>query len=146
MKKLEQSQKVSTTPNDSNTSKLNITLKGRIPSKKNSKQIVCRGRFPILLSSPAFQAWNEEQLWLLKALKPSTPLEDVKVDIFLTAPDKRAADLSNKVESIMDLLVEAQILKDDNWFVCGELNLKFMGVDKENPRADIVITKLKRAT
>jgi Holliday junction resolvase RusA-like endonuclease len=129
---------------DSNISEINIILKGRIPSKKNSKQIVCRGKYPLLLSSPAFKAWNEEQLWLLKAQKPLRPLENVKLDIILYAPDKRPADLSNKVESIMDLLVEAEYIIDDNWFVVPELNLKFGGVDNDNPRAEITITKTAR--
>jgi Holliday junction resolvase RusA-like endonuclease len=101
--------------------------------------MICKGSRPRLISSPKFQAWNTEQLWLLKGTRPSTPYEKCKVDIILYAPDFRAGDLSNKCESIMDLLVEAQYIKDDNWFVVDKLNLKFGGVDKINPRAEVTI-------
>ncbi len=93
----------------------------------------------MLISSKEYLAWEQENLWLLKAQKPLKPLEYVKVDIVIVAPDKRASDLSNKCESLMDLLVLAEYLKDDNWFVVSELNLKFGGVDKANPRAEIII-------
>jgi len=95
----------------------------------------------MLLSSPRYKAWEEEQMWCLKSQKPLNPLENVEVDIILFAPDKRAADLSNKTESIMDLLVLAGYLKDDNWFVVPKLSLIFGGVDVQNPRAEIIIKK-----
>jgi len=120
-----------------------INLRGRIPSKKNSKIMVCRGRFPILLPSKAHKEWNEAQMWLLKGKTPPKPLEYVKIDITLIAPDKRATDLSNKAESIMDLLVDANYIKDDNWFCVPILNLRFDGVDKENCGAIVEITQLE---
>jgi len=118
---------------------LNIIIKGRIPSKKNSKIMICRGKYPILISNPKFQSWNTEQLWLLKRFKTSQSIEKCDIRITFHAPDKRAADLSNKAESLMDLLVEAGIIKDDNWFVVNSLNLEFGGVDVEDPRAEINI-------
>ena len=119
-----------------------IKIEGRIPSKKNSKIMVCRGRFPILLSSKAYKEWNEAQMWLLKGKTPPKPLDNVKIDITLIAPDKRATDLSNKAESIMDLLVDASYIKDDNWFCVPVLNLQFGGVDKEKCGAIVEITQL----
>jgi Holliday junction resolvase RusA-like endonuclease len=53
---------------------------------------------------------------------------------------RRAGDLTNKAESVMDCLVDNGILEDDNWFVCGSLWLQFGGVDKENPRVEIYIS------
>lgn len=55
------------------------------------------------------------------------------------APDKRATDLSNKAESVMDLLVDNRVIEDDNWFVCPDLHLKFGGVDTLKPRCEIEI-------
>lgn len=39
----------------------------------------------------------------------------------------------------MDLLVDAGILADDNWFVVPQLKLRFGGKDKINPRCEIII-------
>ena len=39
----------------------------------------------------------------------------------------------------MDLFVDTGILSDDNWFVVGDIHLKFGGVDKLNPRVEVGI-------
>lgn len=112
-----------------------ITLYGRVPSKKNGKIMICRGKRPILISTPQFAAWHEEQLWKLKSYKKK--YDECSIVLKFFAPDNRSSDLTNKAESIMDLLVDAGILKDDNWFVVNTLTLQFGGVDKENPRVEI---------
>ena len=123
---------------------INIVVKGRIPSKKNGKIMICRGTRPILISSAEFQAWNTEQLWLLKRLGALQLKEVASIDVTFYAPDKRKADLTNKVEGLMDLLVDAGILEDDNWFVVPNLLLHFKGVDTQSPRAEIIIQKTTR--
>jgi len=124
---------------DTNTSEINITIKGDIPSKKNSKIMICRGKRPLLISNSRFQAWNEEQLWLLKRLGSLQLKEVAGIDITYYPSTKRKSDITNKTESIMDLLVDARILEDDNWFVVPSLLLHFGDVDTENPRAEIII-------
>jgi len=119
--------------------KLEIVLKGRIPSKKNSKQWIKRGGRMLLVPSANYAAWHEEQLWRLKKYKLKSPIERCKVEIAIFFPDRIRADLSNKAESIMDLLVDAGILKDDNHQICHDLHLVSFGLDKENPRAIILI-------
>lgn len=58
-------------------------------------------------------------------------------------PDKRKADLSNKVESIMDLLVDNGIIEDDSWQYVPRLFMEFIEVDKKNPRVLVWITELE---
>ena len=53
-------------------------------------------------------------------------------------PDNRRTDLSNKVESVMDLFVDNGILTDDCWQIIPSLSLLAMGVDKNNPRCEII--------
>ena len=118
---------------------INIIIKGRIPSKKNSKIIVCRGKFPLLLPSKKYQEWHKEATSQIKRLVPEKPIESCSVILTLYAPDKRKADLTNKAESIMDLLVDNSFLLDDNWFVVKSLRLIFGGVDRENPRVIVDI-------
>ena len=117
---------------------MEFTILGRVPSKKNSKVMVCRGKFPILLPSAKYQEWHKDaSKQLTGAYKvgicPST------IEIKLFSPDMRKSDLTNKAESIMDLLVDNGVLEDDNWFCCPNISLKFGGQDKENPRAEISI-------
>ncbi len=117
--------------------KTKITLKGRIPSKKNSKVMICKGTRPMLISSKKHKEWWEDQMWELKKYYRVEDVESIEITFY--APDKRKADKTNKAESIMDLLVDSDIIEDDNWYVFNTLILKFGGVDKENPRAEIII-------
>ena len=113
---------------------MRITLKGRIPSKKNSKIMVCRGRYPMLLPSENYTKWHKEAS---AQLPRQTKEEFHNVHFTLFAPDRRAGDLSNKFESVADLLVDNKIIKDDNWFVLENITMIFGGVDTKNPRAII---------
>lgn len=112
-----------------------IIIKGRIPSKKNAKIMVCRGRTPMLLPSKNYTEWHKNASNQIKNIKNIPP------NIFLTytffAPDNRKADLSNKIESINDLFVDCKKIKDDNWFILSDYRVKFAGVDKDNPRVEI---------
>jgi len=118
----------------------NITVMGRIPSKKNSKRIITRGGKPSIISSESYEAWQSNALWDVHKQWTDAVLTTVnEVEITFFWPDKRRCDLSNKAESIMDLLVDAKINADDNWGVVPRLVLISGGVDKVSPRADIVI-------
>lgn len=105
-----------------------IILKNNIPSKKNSKIIVCRGTFPILLPSSNYTKWHKDALEQLIGVKP---IKSNKLTITFIAENKRKFDLSNRAESVMDLLVDAGLIEDDNYTVISDLHLKFGGVDKD---------------
>ncbi len=121
---------------------ITFQIKGRIPSKKNSLRRIRRGNRTFTIASEQHEIWHKDaciQLLQQRSQFPSAPVEKAKIVILLKAPDYRKGDLTNKAESLMDLLVDNKILSDDNWFVCGEINLKFEGVDKENAGAEIRI-------
>jgi len=117
-------------------------IAGRIPSKKNSRNIFVRGGRILNIPSAKYAAWHKDALTQVADIRKNYfLLENVEVTIDFFAPDKRASDLSNKAESIMDLLVDAGILADDNWWVVDKLILNFRGVDKKNPGATVYIRK-----
>lgn len=110
-----------------------ITLYGRIPSKKNSKMAIPMGRRCILLPQKNYKEWHKDaSLQLLGKKDISVPC---RLTIEFWFPDARKTDLSNKCESIMDLLVDNGILPDDNCLVIPELLLIYHGIDRINPRA-----------
>lgn len=121
---------------------MNITLFGRIPSKKNSKRIICRGNFPKVLPSKEYERWHNEQMWQIKKYKPKTPIDYCEIYISFYFPDRRKCDLSNKAESVLDFLVDAGIIKDDSWQIVDNLFLYSCGVDSKKPRAEIEIVEL----
>ena len=118
---------------------LKLTVKGRVPSKKNSLRRIKRGNRIFTVASEQHKDWEEAKLWELKFQKIDK-VENIKsIEIVFYAPDKRKADSTNKAESIMDLLVKAKVIEDDNWFVVPDLRLKFGGIDRISPRAEIKI-------
>ena len=54
-------------------------------------------------------------------------------------PDARKTDLSNKVESINDLLVKYGLFVDDNREIIKEMYIRCEGIDRDNPRVVISI-------
>lgn len=125
------------------TSVLNLLVKGRIPSKKNSRNLFVRGGKLFNIPSKEYAAWHKTAILQLAAPKTASEIKWSKCKLAFWAPDKRAADLSNKTESIMDLLVDAGVIEDDNWWVIGKLELTFMGVDKLNPRCEITLLEFQ---
>lgn len=122
---------------------LQITVNGRIPSKKNMLVIKKKGTSGRYISpSDKFKAWHEEQSWLLRHKVPDEPIQKCKVDIVFYPPDKRTADSNNKAASILDLLADNGIIEDDNWFCVVDDHYSMGGVDRENPRAEITISIL----
>lgn len=118
-------------------------LKGRIPSKKNSLQRVKRGNRVYTMASDEYLAWEKQAVWELRSQanvqRLAKPLQKAKVDISVTFPCNRKADLTNRAEGLMDSLVKAGILLDDCWQCVSEVRVKACGLDKNNAGASIIV-------
>ena len=102
-----------------------IIITGSTPSKKNSRIIVCRGKFPQNFPSANYTAWHKDALLQLTGKKP---IKSKELVLTFFAKDNRKFDLSNKCESIMDTLVDAGLIEDDNYTIISDLHLHFGGV------------------
>lgn len=124
---------------------MKIILKWRIPSKKNSKQLLQRWWRTMIVSSANYLKWENEQLNYLDTqfLTKINPLWPYRIECIFYMIDKRKTDLSNKFESVADLLVKAKILADDNYEIIPEIILKYWWYDKLNSRVEILINKLE---
>lgn len=116
-----------------------ITFLGGIPSKKNHKRRIQRGHNVFMVPSAAHEAWEQRELFDLQSANLQTLTPPYSITCTIYPPTRHKADLSNKFESIADVLVKAQILEDDNWFVLQSVTLKLGEVDKKNPRAEVEI-------
>lgn len=113
---------------------MQLIILGNVPSKKNSKVMICRGPKPILLPSANYRLWHKSALTQVAGAKP---IKKKSLTLTIYPDSRRSGDLTNKAESVMDLLVDAGLIEDDNWFIVSEILLKFGGVDKTNPRVEI---------
>jgi Holliday junction resolvase RusA-like endonuclease len=122
-----------------------IVVEGRIPSKKNSRNVFVRGGKQFNIPSKKFIEWHKEAAMSIKAQKTPVWLENVEeIQIQFLMPDNRACDLTNKAESILDLLVDCEVIEDDKWQIIPRILLHAAGIDREQPRADIWIKSNSR--
>ena len=122
--------------------KAQYLIKGRIPSKKNSRNIFVRGGKQFNIPSKQYKEWHKQatmQLLIAGQIRFESVC-DVQMEFYL--PDNRACDLTNKAESVMDLLVDCKILLDDKWQVVPRVFLESKGVDLDNPRVTVWIKEL----
>lgn len=109
---------------------LTFRYEGNTPSKKNQKQIF-RGKQgrPFITASAEFKKWHGAAVWEMKRQRSGImgiawPLPRVaRVIVTLYYEDRRRRDASNTLESIMDLLVDAEILADDSWTATGPIGI-----------------------
>ena len=111
-----------------------VSHKRKLPLKKNSKIISCRGNRPCLFPSKNYTAWHKDALLQLTGKQK---IESNELTITFYVDSIRKYDLSNKAESIMDTLVDAGLIEDDNYTVISKLILIHGGVDKVNTRTEI---------
>ena len=117
-------------------------LTGRIPSKKNSKRVIRRGKRTFIVSSRAHEIWHDDAWYQLKEQRARPMVGPLSVKMVFYFPDNRRADLTNKAESVMDLLVDTGIIEDDNVTVCPKVMLELGGVDKKNARVEVLLEKI----
>lgn len=96
-------------------------LDGNIPSKKNRVRFGSNGVY----HDKNFTKWHK---LAVAQLTPHVPKDGwiaraTLVQINFTFESQRSKDLTNAAESIMDLLVDVGILKDDNFKVVPLLSL-----------------------
>jgi Holliday junction resolvase RusA-like endonuclease len=122
--------------------RLKFMIEGRIPSKKNSRITV--KKTGISFPSKAYSAWHASaSAQLLAGRVPRKTLSDLAaIVITFFFPDNRVADLTNKAESVMDLMVDMRVIENDNWQNTGMV-LLIPQISKSSPGAivDIFIKK-----
>lgn len=120
-----------------------IVLHGRVPSKKNSTIAMARQGRVFHFPGNKYREWHKDASYQL----PKSKIPDIiELTILFFFPDARKTDLSNKCESILDLLVDNGLLDDDNWMIVPRLILQSGGIDKVNPRCEITWQERKPTT
>jgi Holliday junction resolvase RusA-like endonuclease len=95
-------------------------LDGNIPSKKNRVRFGKNGTY----HDKTFTNWHKLAVLQMEPQRLSGWFSHTKlVRISFTFESRRIKDLTNAAESVMDLLVDVGILKDDNFQVVPHLEL-----------------------
>lgn len=102
-------------------------------------QIISCGGRPRLIQSKAYRQYESD------CLKQLPPIEDgqainqsMQISCLYYLKDKRKTDLTNLLAATHDILQKAGIIEDDALIVSVD-GSRIMGVDKVNPRVEILI-------
>lgn len=126
--------------NATNETAIRLKILGNVPSQKNSKQIVVNratGR-PFITSSKLVKQWQTEALWQLKSA-PTASQYPTGITMVFYYDNRRRHDLDNSASTVLDILVKAGVVEDDNVNYIDTVTLQYGGYDKQNPRVEIYI-------
>lgn len=127
-----------------------------VPSKKNNQQIAYKKGIddsgvatstPMIVASASHGAWYRKHKkifedWredIINRLKIPLPVQRARGKILFYFPDNRRRDLTNKTETLNDIMKETGILDDDCFQVLTPLVLDGR-VKRDRPRTEIYIT------
>lgn len=125
---------------------MTLVISGECPSKKNSRINTRSGRsFP----SKRYTEWLDSALFQLvdqiadfrrdgKELAFERGLE---LTVTFYHGDLKRRDSDNQLSSVLDMLVDAQVIPDDNWEILPVKHI-FDAYDKGNPRCVISLEAL----
>jgi len=117
---------------------MKLIIPGRPATKKNSSRIVRAGKFSKVLPSEAFERYQDEALWHLKKHKLKFDFP-VSIKCLYWLPDRRWwPDLIGLLQATSDILEKAGILENDR-LIDNYDGSRIVGLDKQNPRAEIEI-------
>lgn len=124
---------------------MQITIPTNPITKKNHGRIVQKrypsGKsIPIMLPSEAYKKYEN----LAKQYIPvvEEPINyPINLEVHYYMETKRLCDITNLLQATCDILVKYKVLEDDNYTIVASTDGTRVYYDKENPRAEIFITK-----
>lgn len=116
------------------------TIEGRPITKKNSQRIVNNGGRPTIIQSKQYKAYEKTAILQIRKDRPKNPIDyPVEVTCLYYMPTRRRVDILNLLAATHDILVKAEILKDDNSDIVCSVDGSRVLYDKIRPRVEIMI-------
>ena len=110
-------------------------------TKKTHQQIIRVHGKPIVIPSKQYRKYEKDCAPFLLPYAHRNIKDRVNVCCKYYMPTKRRVDLTNLLQSTMDLLVAYGILADDNSNIVASMDGSRVLYDKNNSRTEIEITK-----
>lgn len=128
---------------ETKTVELHFTVPVVPRSKKNSMQIYRPKGMnrPLIVPSKQYKQYEQDSLPFI----PKGEVIDFPVNVkcLFYMPTRRKCDLVNMQEAILDVMVKAGLLADDNYSIVQSMDGSRVLYDKENPRTEVYITEVK---
>ncbi len=124
---------------------IKITIPVNPRSKKNSQEIVFNKKtgHRMVIQNKRYTEFEKECKKYIPVLRELPINYPINLQCEFYVCDARKRDIANYLEAIQDILVKYGILEDDNYNIVSSLNGCSMQIDRNNPRIEIVISKIK---
>lgn len=122
---------------------LKIVIPVEPRTKKNSQQLVMVRNRMIPIPSKKYKEFEKKCGLYLKEHQGLNICEPVNVCYLFYMPTRRTVDLTNLQAAADDMLVHFKVLEDDNSNIIAGHDGSRVCLDRENPRIEITITKMK---
>lgn len=110
-------------------------------TKKNHGQIITVKGRPMMLPSPQYRQYEKDCAVFMPKL--DKPIDfPVNVQAVFYKDTRRASDVVNHLQAILDIMVKYKVIADDNRNVVFMLNGSKVLYDKENPRTEVTLTAI----
>ena len=116
-----------------------LTLYGRPITKKNSQRVVMAGKYPRVLPSKAYVAYEKDCLRQIAGVHRKRLQGRYNLRCVYYMPTRHKVDLVNLLEATCDILVKADVLADDNCQIVVSHDGSRVFYDKNSPRVEIAI-------
>lgn len=123
-----------------------LTIPLEPKTKKNSQQIIRIGGRPVIVQGKDYKDYEKQAAALLREQIPEEErpfypiMTPVNVQAVYYRRTRIRVDITNLESALMDVLVKAGILSDDNCFLVVSTDGSRVRYDKDNPRTEIRIT------
>lgn len=120
---------------------ISVEILGETPAKKNSRITLPNGK---TIPSKRYRDWRGSALpQVFRQIGGPRPAinEPCEVAMEFVHGDRRRRDCDNGASSVLDLLVDAGVLADDNWEIVRSLKVS-NAYEKGNPRVAVRIDAL----
>lgn len=120
---------------------MKLTISGKVPSKKNSRNIFVKNGKLMNIPSQRYKEWRDSAIVQLKQQFEGYKVSGypISISVVVYYGDKRRHDLDNSLGSVMDVLTDAQIIEDDDTDHISQITVEHGGYDKEHPRVELYL-------
>ena len=122
---------------------MKLIVLGNVKAKKNNKTMAVNKKtgkmFP--MTDKATAEYIKSAILQLKTQFAGYQITQypINVQMVFYYPTKHRKDIDNSTSTILDCMVKAGVIKDDDVQHVNELYCFFGGYDKENPRVEILL-------
>lgn len=95
-----------------NPKTVELVLEGNVPSKKNQRINTKSG---LSFASKAFTDWQDAAIVDVRRQSRHRFFAPVQVEVIIYFTTLGKADVDNRLTSILDMLVDSMLLRDDKW-------------------------------